>query len=527
MTRWHLFVIVLAAAGLQIAGCSEPARDHGHVDLAILDGLIVDGTGAPPRAGDVLVRGDEIIFVGDANEKGLDAKRVIRATDRLVTPGFIDLHSHGNPLTDRSFANFLLQGVTTIVLGQDGRSPQAPDPGDARAPGAAASLADWLDAIGRTPLEVNVAALSGFGTIREAAGVGASPVPTAAQLAAERELLSTDLAAGAFGMSSGLEYPPDRYSRTAELVALAEVVGEHGGVVMSHMRTEDDNAIAGAIGEMAAQGRHARVNISHLKIVFGQSREQAEAVLAQIRNARASGIEMSADVYPYLAGFADLSLVYPPWAMRKEQWDVAVRDRRSELEAWLHARVTKRNGPGAILIASGPDAGLTLEQVAKREKMSFVDVIIGYGFGGPDAAHRVMSAEVQEVFIAAPDIAISTDGGPEIRHPRSWGSYPKVLRDYVVDSDRLLIEIAIYKMTGLPARTMRLFDRGRIMAGAKADLLVIDLDAVESTATWEKFDQVPGGFDAVIVAGKVAAERGRQTSGRFGRVLRRQPSKPQ
>lgn len=528
----------LVAVALIMTGCADDGREHGIVDLAIIDGLIVDGTGRKPRTGDVLVRGGEIVFVGEAPSSSFKAKRTILAAGKLVTPGFIDLHSHGNPLIDASFDNFLLQGVTTILLGQDGRSPQVdageddPEPPTLAAWRAARerrtgvaqtpiTLGHWLDAAGRKPLDVNIAALSGFGTNRKIAGTGASPVPSPEQLAAEKEILRADLEAGAFGLSSGLEYPPDRYSRTQELVQLAALVGEYGGVVMSHMRSEDDDKIAGAIAELAAQGRQARVNISHLKIVFGQERAQARAVLEQIRAARANGIEMSADVYPYLAGFADLSLVYPPWAQQEAEWKAAIRDRRPQLEAYLRQRVMKRNGPEAILITTGPYAGLTLKQVAEREKEDFVDTIIDrFDFGGPKAAHRVMSADVQEAFIAAPDVAISTDGGPRIRHPRSWGSYPKVLHDYVASGGRLPIETAIYKMTLLPARVLRLSDRGRIAPGAKADLLVIDLAKVESPATFEKFDQAPIGFEAVVVNGVVAADNGRRTA-RNGQVLRR------
>ncbi len=532
MRREVLIAALLAACA---SASARAAWTGGPVDLAILDGSIVDGTGAPGRTGDILVRGGKIVFVGDADEHDLDARRTIRAAGKVVAPGFIDLHAHGNPLIDGSFRNFLLQGVTTVVLGQDGVSPQA-ERGEGKLPtlalwrnalapptGSPIMLAQWLDAVDRKRPDVNIAALSGFGTNRMISGTGTAPVPTAPQLAAEKEILRADLAAGAFGMSSGLEYVPDRYAETAELVTLANIVGDHGGVVMSHMRTEDDSEIAGAIAELIAQGRKARVNISHLKIVFGKTRRQAESVLAQIREARRNGVELSADVYPYIAGFADMTLLYPPWAKQRTEWDVAVRTRRAELAAYLQARVMKRNGPEAILIAEGAFAGLTLQQVADREKMTFVDVLIDrFGYPGPNAAHRVMSAEVQETFVAAPDVAISTDGGPWIHHPRSWGSYPKTLREYVVDSGRLSIEAAIHKMTGLPARVLALPDRGRIAVGAKADLVVIDFATIESTATWGKYDQVPMGFVAVIVNGAIAAENGVPAPQRHGHTLRRQ-----
>ncbi len=523
MRRGNGVKLLLLLLATMLSGCVSVGRPTDGVDLAILNGTVVDGTGAPARRADILIRGDEIVFVGRADRARLQSARIVDAAGRYVVPGFIDNHAHGNPLLDQNFENFLRQGVTTVVLGQDGVSPQ--DVGDRDAehgiPGPA-TLAQWMQAVDAHGVEVNVAALSGHGTNRMLAGGRTEAPLTPQQRAAAAEILRGDLAAGAFGLSSGLEYVPGRYASTEELAELAEIVGAVDGVVMSHMRSEDDDRIAGAIAELIEQGRHARVNISHIKIVFGRSADQAEAVLRQIREARAAGIRISADVYPYLAGYGDMTLVYPSWAKRRDQWEAAVRDRRPELEAALIASVNRRNGPGAILIGSGPYAGKTLEQVARELNRPFVEVLIDvFGFGGPGAAHRMMAAEVQDRFIADPDISISTDGGPWINHPRSWGTYPTVLGYYVRDRHLITMEAAIRKMTSLPASVLGLRDRGVIAVGRKADLVVFDPTTIRSNATWENARQAPTGIDAVIVNGAVALSQGQVSATRHGHVLRR------
>lgn len=527
---------VLARAILVLSAVAVGACASVH-DLAIVGGRVIDGTGRAPRAATVLVDGDAIRAIVPPGRR-IRARETIDARGAYVTPGFIDLHAHGNPLVDRSFANFLLQGATTVVLGQDGMSPQdtgsayaaavsldvwersaaASTPSDASVP---VTLAQWMRRVEQGPMDVNVAPLSGHGTLRTVAGTGVSPTPTEAQKRAMERILRADLDAGAFGLSSGLEYVPGVYASTGELVALADVVGERDGVVMSHLRSEDDDKIARAIDELVAQGRRARVEVSHLKIVYGREARQARAVLDALGAARERGVRVQADVYPYLAGYADMTLLYPDWARRREQWDVAVRERRGDLEQYLFERVMRRNGPGAILITSGTWAGKTLDEVATETRKPFVEVLIDtFGYGGPLAAHRVMSADVQDVFVLSPDVAISTDGGPWIRHPRSWGTYSRVLEEYVQRRGALSVEAAVRKMTALPASVLGLTDRGRIAPGLKADLVVFDLAAVRTRATWTDPALPPSGFTAVVLNGQVAARDGVQSSARAGRMLR-------
>lgn len=523
---------------LLLAACLAAPIYAKQADIAVLGGTVIDGSGAQGIEQDVLISDGKIVFVGTVMPAELDAKLVVDATGRVVTPGFIDTHAHGNPLTDNNFDNFLLQGVTTVTLGQDGTSPQnervdyiehltftewsraaAGLPVAFRGP---ITLRQWMAAVGRKGVEVNIAPLSGFGTNRALAGARTEAPITDEQLAKSTQILRDDLSAGAFGISNGLEYVPDRYAKTDELRRLAQEVGNAGGVVMSHMRSEDSDKIASAISELISQALPARVHIAHLKIVFARAPEEANGVLDQIREARRTGIPLSADVYPFYAGYADMTLVYPPWAKRREQWEDALRNRRFELEAALEDTVKRRNGPEAILISSGPFAGKTLKQIADEKGLSFVKVLTDvFGYGGPDAAHQVMLPAVQDRFVSAPDIAISTDGGPWINHPRSWGTYPQVLQNFVRDGKRIGLESAVYKMTGLPAAILAMKDRGLIRVGMAADLVVIDMAQISNEATWTNAATPPKGFDAVIVNGNLAVHFGKKQVGTFGQVLKR------
>jgi N-acyl-D-amino-acid deacylase len=486
------------------------------LDLVIRNARVVDGSGRPAFTATVGVRGDRIVAVGKAK---LSGKRVVDAHGRVLTPGFIDSHAHGDPL-ESPMENFLSQGVTLIVLGQDGRTPGASDEDDET---GGMSFRAWGEAVDRHGLNLNVAALSGFGTLREAAGAGVKTA-TPDQQARETALLQNDLDAGAFGMSSGLEYVPDRYGSTQELVALAKVVGRNDGVVESHMRTEDHGKIAGAIDELIAQGRYARAHISHIKVVSGHGAAEGEEVLAQIAKARAEGVKLSADVYPYTAGFADFSLVYPAWAKQEGEFKDAVASRRAELEAAIRTKVMGRNGPAAILIASGPDAGLTVEQAARKAGKPFETYIVDAGYGGPAAAHFVMDEALQDRFVESPLIAFSTDGSPGMKHPRSWGSYSRIIEDFVVRRHALSLEQAVRKGTGYPAHDiLGLTDRGFVRVGMKADLVLFDPLKVHTRATWERPAQAAEGFDLVVVNGKVAWEGGRLTDAHAGRLLRHVP----
>lgn len=496
-----LSLTALAAGG----ACS---RQPEVFDLWIQGATIVDGTGAPAFAGDVLVRGATIARVGRVAASEVRAARTIAANGRVLAPGFIDLHSHGDPLR-QSFENFLAMGVTTVVLGQDGSG--ADDAG----------VAAWLAKADAAGVQTNVALLAGHGTLRRRAGIGDDVArPGAEPLARLCALLDADLAAGAFGLSTGLEYVPGLRAETAELGALAEVIGRRDGVVMSHMRTEDEGAIEGALDELFAQGAHARVHVSHLKIVYGRTPERGRELLAYLDAARARGVRLTADAYPYAASYAGVGLVFPGWARPPADYDEVARTRRAELAEFLNQRVTRRNGPEAMLFGVAPFAGQTLAEVAAAQQRAWVDVLLDLGPDGPGAAHFVMHEPLQDVLVASPMTAIASDGGPTLRHPRSYGTFAKLIERYVRVLGALTLEEAVRQATSAPAAVLQLADRGVVRAGAMADLLLFDPQRVHEAAEFADPFRCAEGFDLVLVNGRIAREDGALDPGRHGALLR-------
>ncbi len=529
-------ICALLVAGPIGYGDPESSVDtSARYSLHIRGGTVVDGTGKAPFRADVLIDGDEIVHVGPVDESRITADEVIDATGKVVTPGFIDTHAHGDPLVSGLQESFVLQGVTTKVAGQDGRTPgfstnntvsleqwresmQSPDI-DAAYP---RSLLEWTHKVERAGIAPNIATLVGLGSLRWMSGVGTEPVPTQDQLDTMIDIIEAEMDAGAYGSSSGLEYIPGRYSRTDELVALAKAVGAKDGVTMSHMRTEDSGKILAAIDELIAQGEYARVHAAHMKIVSGRSRQEATDVVARMAEARATGVDITGDVYPYLAGMADLWLVYPTWAKQRSEFEDAVENDRPRLAQALLERVTERGGPERILITSGKFKGKNLAEVADELSLSFVDVLIDvFDFGGPGAAHFTQHAVAHDVFVLADNIAISTDGSPSMSHPRSYGSFPKVIEEYVVNDPRMSLEKAIFKMSGLPARVTGIRDRGSIAKGMQADLLVFAPENIRARATWMAPKTPPDGFDVVIVNGRIAVRDGVLSDKPYGRILRK------
>lgn len=499
-----------------LAGCAgAPSR----CDVWIRGGTVVDGSGAAPRRADVLLVGDRVVFVGDVEH--VEAGQVVDASGRVVTPGFVDPHAHGDPRRTPGFANFVAMGVTTICLGQDGSSP------------GGGALAPWLEAVERGRFSVNVAPLVGHGTVRRLAGVGLSAEVDEAGLAAMEELVRAAMRDGAFGLSTGLEYEPGRFAGAAELLRVARPVAEGGGVVMSHVRSEDDDRIEASLQELLEQCRGAgcRAHVSHLKVVYGRDASRADAVLALLERARREGVEVTADVYPYAASYTGVSIVFPPWARPPNDYEAVVRDRREELAAYLRERVAQRNGPTALVLGSGPWAGKSLHQVAEELAKPFEQVLIDdLRPGGPGAAHFVMADEVVRALLVAPGVVVGSDGSPTMRHPRGHGTFAKVLREYVVERELLSLAEAVHKMTGAPATVLGLdrqeLPRGQLRAGWAADVVVFAPDAVRDEATFEQPYRRATGFDRVFVNGQQVLVDGDPTDARPGRLLRRRGASP-
>jgi N-acyl-D-amino-acid deacylase len=513
MQRTTLGLTTLASvAFVTLASCAQPrATDY---DLLIRNASVVDGTGAPAYRANVLVKGDTIVAIDTNMSADATAARVIDANGRTLAPGFIDMHTHGDPIR-QSFENFLAMGVTTVVLGQDGSSVGL-DSGPDDVP-----FAQWASAAEAAGVQLNVAALSGHGSIRHLAGIPDSVRHLdAEQTARMRAVLREDLRAGTYGLSTGLEYVPGIYSEAQEVLALAQEVGAAGGVVMSHMRSENDDTINQSIDELAAQGASARVHISHLKVVFGKGAERGRELLAVIDSKRKAGIDLTADAYPYNAGYTGIAILFPEWALPPTDYKNIVATRRAELAEYLQKRMTKRGGPEALLFGSEPYAGHTLAQAARDAGKSYVDFLIELGPEGGEGAHFTIDEATQDVLFGDPRVAVCTDGSPRMRHPRSTGTYAKLFERYVREKGVLTVEQAVHKAAGIPAQIMRFEDRGVIKVGAKADLVLFDLAKVHARSTYVDPFQLAAGFDVVVVNGQVARENGALQPGRFGNVLR-------
>ena len=359
----------------------------------------------------------------------------------------------------------------------------------------------------------------GHGTLRTLAGIGNTAEITDEQLARMSQLLENNLPF-VFGMSTGLEYAPALYAREDELLALAQVVGKHNKMIMSHMRNEDDDAIISSIEELLDQGKYCQVHIAHLKSVYGKGAERAEEILNVLYEARKAGIQITADCYPYMASYTDIAILFPDWAKTEEQLKQVITTRRKELETFIINKVNARNGPEATLFGTDPYKGKTLQQVAEKMHRPFEKVLIdSIGPEGASAAYFVMNRELQERFLTDPLVAISSDGSPVSYHPRGHGTFAKLIETYVVNKNKLSLEEAIRKVTSYPASILGLKDRGTIKPGNVADLIIFDPQQVKAVASYSDPHQLAIGFDYVFVHGHLALDNGQFSKERYGRVL--------
>ncbi|MFO7800093.1 N-acyl-D-amino-acid deacylase family protein [Rhodohalobacter sp.] len=515
-TRYLILYLLLLSLNLTTTACST-VDQSGDITI-ITNASIIDGTAADRFDGDVLIRNGIIEKIGSIEVEHYENATVIDAAGRVVAPGFIDLHSHGDPLETPDFENFLSMGVTSISLGQDGRSAVVED------------VDSWMSSVDEVGTGPNILHFKGHGTLRQLSDSPQEPDLPENNLNEMVELLRSSMEAGSFGMTTGLEYQFGRYTTMDELAALAEVVTEFDGVVMSHVRNEDDDQVEESIRELIEQGEKsgAKVHVSHIKIVYGNEPSRADDVLQVMNEARERGAEVTADVYPYAASFTGISIVFPDWATEGD-YDQIVADRREELAEYLRNRVNMRNGPEATLFGTAPWAGMTLADVAEELDKPFEDVLIDdIGPGGASAAYFVMNENVMRRFLQDPLVMVSSDGSPTMRHPRGYGSFAKIIRKYVVEEELLTLEEAVYKMSGQSAELLGLSDpekvdtpRGLIKEGFAADLVIFDPEQVRDTADFETPHQLAEGFDWVFVNGVAVIEDGERSESRPAGVIRR------
>jgi N-acyl-D-amino-acid deacylase len=471
----------------------------------IRDVLIVDGTGVLPYRGEVLIVGDEIAAVGAAGSVEVaEDVQVETLSGLMLAPGFIDIHNHSdNGILNRPAAEALIsQGETTIIVGPDGSS--------------AWPIADYLRRVESARPAVNVGTLVGHGTIRRAVmGDDYRRTATAAEVQAMASRVARGMQEGAFGLSSGLEYDPGFYSDTAELIELSRVAAARGGFYMSHIRDEEEGVME-AIAEAIEIGRTANlpVQISHIKMGNASVWGGAPRALEMIRSARATGVDVYADWYPYQAWASSLNIV--------------VRSRRFTDPEEVAAGLEAMGGADRLQITNYPPdrsfEGRRLLEIAQSLDKTPVDLYIEMmRAGGASVIGHTMDKGDVDTFAASPLVMVASDGGIGSSHPRGAGTFSRVLGYYVREQGVLPIERAIYKMTSLPARRLGLEDRGRIVAGGKADLVAFDPSTVSDASTFEESDLLSVGIERVWVNGQLVWSGGAATGTRPGRALRPVP----
>lgn len=478
------------------------------VDLWIKQGQLLDGSGSAPYASDILIKNDTIAFIGQVDSSKIQALKIIDAKDKIVTPGFIDAHAHGNPSKTPNFKNFLAMGVTSICLGQDGSSPSN-------------DMTNWIKSVEKQALGVNIIPFVGHGTLRRTAGINFSKNPTANQLAKQQQLLTTALEAGCFGMTTGLEYTPGIFADDTELLPLAKIIGEHDGLIMSHVRNEDDEQVALSIQELLRQGKYCNVQVSHMKSVYGKGKNRAKALLDLLEENQSDGHTVTADVYPYTASYTGIGIVFPKWAKAPNDYRKVVKERRKELLAFLKQKIIDRNGPDATLFGTAPYAGKTLAQVSQEMGRSYEEVLMSIGPNKASGAYFIMDEDLQEAIIAHPKVMVCSDGSPTMRHPRGYGSFAKIIEEYVLKRKTISLVEAIRKMTALPAQTIGITKRGFIKEGFYADLLIFEPENIHANATYEKPHLLAEGIDFILINGQITLQEGKMLNNSLGRMLRK------
>jgi N-acyl-D-amino-acid deacylase len=519
------------------------------LDLVLNNATIVDGTGRPRFKGDVGIRGAAISSL--AGKGSLSGAAQIECEGLIVAPGFIDTHSHSDlrVLTEPGLPMKVRQGITLEVFGQDGISV-APIRA-AQRPGAEQQLAgllgrlgrewDWesvaeyLAAVERARPALDCAYLVPHGAVRACVIGMEDRKATASEISSMQQLIRESIREGALGLSTGLIYPPCCFADTAELVDLCKAVAEMNGIFVAHMRSESDY-LEVAVSEMIEIGRRSgvRVHISHFKIAGRENWPRIGPVLEMVRAARASGLTLTADQYPYIAGSTMLGAILPPWAhaggveatlerlqspdQRARMRDVMLDPSRSEWDNFW-----KWSGPDGIVISDIPSgrhaeyAGKTLAEAARLAQAThFLDEaqVAEFAFDllseermGVGMISFSQSEEVVKEIMREPYVNVCTDGLLGGRpHPRAYGTYPRILGRYVREMALLTLEEAVRKMCGLAAATFEIRGYGVVAEGSRANLVIFDAEKVTDLATFEDPLQYPAGIRYVIVGGKLLVD---------------------
>lgn len=557
-----LFKTVILILSLVMLGVSFKFQDNrpaAQFDLLIRNGHVVDGTGGPGFDADVAIKGDRIVEVGKL--QSATATRTIDASGLIVAPGFIDMlgQSETYLLIDPRGMSKLMMGVTTEITGE----------GESVAPINERQIKEQQDFLDRYKLTIDWRTLDQYFKRLEKRGtglnlgtfVGATQLrefvvgyddraATPVELKQMKDLVAAAMRDGALGVSTSLQYIPARFASTDELVELAKVAHQYGGIYATHQRSEA-NAIDESLNEVFEIARRANIpaEIWHLKTAYKKNWGRMPEILKKIASARASGLDVTADIYPYTAASTSLTACLPPWAqeggtekMLARLRDPQTRERiKSEISVdhkeWENIYLGSGGSSGVLIGAVvnrelEPWQGKRVSEIAEQQKKAPLDALLDLilaDHGQTSAIYFMMSEDDMRAAMLAPFVSICTDSGARAidgplggskSHPRGWGSYPRILGHYVRDEKLMSLETAIHKMTGMSATRVGLRDRGVIKSSMFADITIFDPSKISDRATFEAPNQYPEGVEYVIVNGKLSVEKGMRTSALAGQVLR-------
>ena len=473
-------------------------------DIILRDGLVIDGTGAPGYSADVGILDGKIKTIGIVSGK---AKKELNVRGNIVAPGFIDTHSHHDEgmFNNTDMAGALTQGITTVFIGQDGSSTHP--------------ISDLTDQLENTPVVINIGSYSGHNTLR---GIVMDSdfrrEATSKEIQKMDDLLVSDLEQGAWGLSSGLEYDPGIYSNTDEVVFLAKTASKYGAGYISHIRSED-RYFWDAVEEIIRIGKEADipVQISHIKLAMGSLLGKTKRLIGRLDQARDNGIDISADIYPYMYWQSTMQVLFP--------------ERDFSNKAAADFALSEITTPDGVIISEyTPNPkyeSIRLNEIAKIRGQdpshTLMDMIAATL--EKDHSESIIARSMREEDIIAllnwKHTNLCTDGGSTGGHPRGYGSYPKVLGQYVRENKYLTIEQAVHKMTEVPATNMGLKERGVVAAGMVADIVVFDPIMVLDRATFKNPKLVSEGITYVLVNGKFVLKNNIVTRNRPGIFLHR------
>ena len=519
--------MVLAATLIFGFGCTSPPS----YDLLIKNGRILDGSGQESFSGDIGINADTIAAVGDLS--GALGSRVIDASGRVVSPGFIDIHTHLDPILELpDCESHIRQGVTTALGGPDGTSPWP--------------FREYLDTLEKIGVGMNVGYLVGHNTVRRNVMGLENRAPTREELKLMKDQVQQAMREGAYGISTGLKYLPGTFSGVDEVIALSQVASDEGGIYTSHLR-EEGLGLLESVREAIQISREAKIPVvlTHHKVVGRPMWGKSTQTLAMVDSARAAGLDIRIDQYPYSASYTGISILIPGWARAggNEEFSrrVSIKALRDSIRAGIVFNLLNDRG-GADLsriqfakVAWMPELeGKTLAYWCDLKGLeptmeNGADLVIEAQLkGGASCVFFAMDEGDVERIMKHPQTMIASDGrlvspGMGHPHPRWYGTFPRVLGHYVRERSAISLREAVYKMTWLPAQAMGLQDRGMIRQGMKADLVVFDPDKVADRATFEAPHQYPEGIPFVVINGQVTVEEGEFHLLKAGRVLRKPP----